>query len=175
VTRLWTLAMRPATERDIDAIAQMETACFTDPWSRSAFASLLGHRHVLFLVADWYTEGPEPDGMSAPHAELAGYVVAWLAADEAEVANLAVAPARRGQRIGAHLLDAALGELMVRGAAAVYLEVRESNTAARRLYASRGFHEVGRRKKYYRRPQEDALVLRRDLVAAQHVPVVRSG
>ena len=53
--------MRPATERDIDTIAQMETACFTDPWSRSAFSSLLGHRHVLFLVADWYTAGPEPD------------------------------------------------------------------------------------------------------------------
>jgi ribosomal-protein-alanine N-acetyltransferase len=175
VTRLWTLAMRPATERDIDTIARMETACFTDPWSRSAFASLLGHRHVLFLVADWYTASPESGELSAPHAELAGYVVAWLAADEAEIANLAVAPARRGQRIGAHLLDAALGELMVRGAAAVYLEVRESNAAARRLYASRGFHEVGRRKKYYRRPPEDALVLRRDLVAAQHAPIVRSG
>ena len=176
MTRAWTLAMRPATAEDIDAVARMEAACFTDPWSRSAFASLLGHRHVLFLVADWFTGGGVGhDDLSAPHAELAGYVVAWLAADEAEIANLAVSPARRGQRIGAHLLDAALGELMVRGAAAVYLEVRESNAAARRLYASRGFHEVGRRKKYYRRPQEDALVLRRDLVAAQHVPIVRSG
>jgi ribosomal-protein-alanine N-acetyltransferase len=174
--------MRPATERDVDAVARMETACFTDPWSRSSFASLLGHRHVLFLVADWFTGGgAEHDELSAPNAELAGYVVAWLAADEAEIANLAVAPARRGQRIGAHLLDAALGELMVRGAATVYLEVRESNAAARRLYASRGFREVGRRKKYYRRPQEDALVLRRDLVgaeqraAAHDTPGVRSG
>jgi len=177
VTPLGTLALRPGTERDVDAVARMETVCFTDPWSRAAFASLLGHRHVLFLVADWISAPPHHE-LSVSHAELAGYVVAWLAADEAEIANLAVAPSLRGGRVGARLLDAALAELMVRGAGTVYLEVRESNAAARRLYASRGFEEVGRRRKYYRRPQEDALVLRRDLVAAQHVtnvPISRSG
>jgi len=161
MTAYGTLALRPGTERDVDAVARMETLCFTDPWSRSAFASLLGHRHVLFLVADW-TTAPPHDERCASRAELAGYVVAWLAADEAEIANLAVAPTLRGLRVGARLLDATLAELMVRGAATVYLEVRESNAAARRLYASRAFEEVGRRRKYYRRPQEDALVLRRD-------------
>jgi len=44
----------------------------------------------------------------------------------------------------------------------VYLEVRESNAPARALYAAHGFKEVGRRKQYYRRPVEDAIVLRRD-------------
>ena len=178
---LGTLTVRPAVDQDVEAVSRMELVSFTDPWSRSSFASLLGHRHVLFLVADWRAGPPHHEAWGTS-PEVGGYVVAWLAADEAEIANLAVTPTLRGLRIGARLLDTALAELMARGASAVYLEVRESNAAARRLYASRGFAEVGRRRKYYRRPQEDALVLRRDLVAraphgpsVQDSPVVRSG
>src|SRR5436309_1957910 len=80
---------------------------------------------------------PEPIYGDAPdvRTELAGYVVAWLAADEAEIANLAVAPSLRGLGVGAALLDASLREVARRGASAVYLEVRESNVAARGLYA----------------------------------------
>jgi ribosomal-protein-alanine N-acetyltransferase len=87
--------------------------------------------------------------------------VAWFVTDEGEIANLAVDPARWGGGVGKILLDAALAEGARRGAESVYLEVRESNARARRLYASRGFEEVGRRKGYYRRPAEDAIVLRR--------------
>jgi ribosomal-protein-alanine N-acetyltransferase len=68
----------------------------------------------------------------------------------------------RGQGVGGRLLDATIGELERRGATSTFLEVRESNAAARALYASRGFDSVGRRRNYYRRPVEDALVLRRD-------------
>jgi ribosomal-protein-alanine N-acetyltransferase len=154
--------MRTATERDLDMVSLIEQLSFTDPWSRSAFASLLGHRHVLFRVAEWATV-PRGEDAGTP-VEVAGYVVAWLAADEAEIANLAVAPTLRGRGIGGWLLDAVLTEAALGGAVAVYLEVRESNAAARQLYASRGFMEVGRRRNYYRRPHEDALVLRRDLL-----------
>jgi ribosomal-protein-alanine N-acetyltransferase len=87
--------------------------------------------------------------------------VAWFAADEGEIANLAVREPTRRRGIGAALLDAALAEGTRRGAANMYLEVRESNEAARRLYASRGFEEIGRRRRYYRHPVEDAIVLRR--------------
>jgi ribosomal-protein-alanine N-acetyltransferase len=59
-----------------------------------------------------------------------------------------------------------LAEAMESGVRALYLEVRDSNSAARALYASRGFDMVGRRRGYYQRPQEDALVLRRDLAPA---------
>ena len=92
---------------------------------------------------------------------IAGYVVAWFAADEGEIANLAVREPTRRRGIGAALLDAALVEAGRRGAVNMYLEVRESNEAARALYASRGFEEVGRRRGYYHRPVEDAVVLRR--------------
>src|SRR5207253_2646093 len=97
------------------------------------------------------------EGAGAPPL---GYVVAWFAADEGEIANLAVDPPARGRGLGAALLDAALAEASGRGVTAVYLEVRESNATARRLYASRGFVEVGRRRGYYRKPPEDAIVLR---------------
>jgi len=83
--------------------------------------------------------------------------------DEGEIANIAVAPDEWGAGIGRALLDAALDEADRRRATAVYLEVRDSNERARHLYRSRGFEEVGRRRGYYRRPVEDAIVLRRAL------------
>jgi ribosomal-protein-alanine N-acetyltransferase len=172
--------LRAASERDLDDVARIEALSFSDPWSRSAFASLIRHGNVVFLLADASTALVNHD-LPGARTELAGYIVAWHAADEAEIANLAVAPTLRGHGIGARLLDAALREVAGRGVTAVFLEVRESNAAARRLYATRGFVEVGRRRNYYRRPPEDALVLRRDLVdgAASEresdAPAVRSS
>ena len=151
------LRLRHADRHDVDAVAAIEAISFSDPWSRASFASLVGNPQVLFAVAD---AAPPSDAPA-----VVGYVVAWFAADEAEIANLAAAPSVRGRGVGAALLDAALAEATHRGATAVYLEVRESNAAARALYASRDFAEVGRRRNYYRRPLEDALVLRRDLPA----------
>ena len=87
-------------------------------------------------------------------------MVAWFAADEGEVANLAVTPRLRQRGFGLALLDSVLAEAAERGTTSLFLEVRESNAAARKLYASRNFEEVGRRKRYYRSPEEDALILR---------------
>jgi ribosomal-protein-alanine N-acetyltransferase len=91
-----------------------------------------------------------------------GYIVALDAADEGEILNLAVAPGGRRRGLGRALVDAMLDTLADRGVRHVYLEVRESNAPARALYAALGFAEAGRRKAYYRRPVEDAIVLRRD-------------
>ena len=93
---------------------------------------------------------------------MAGYVVALDAADEGEILNLAVAPAGRRHGLGRALVQDILDTLAERGVRHVFLEVRESNAPARALYAAHGFKEVGRRKQYYRRPVEDAIVLRRD-------------
>ena len=134
---------------DLPRIAELERGCFGDPWSRESFRQLLGTPTVYFRCLR--------EDVGAPAL---GYVVAWFVADEGEIANLAVDPEQRRRGIGASLLDAALAEAGRRGAVAVYLEVRESNEGARRLYASRGFVEVGRRTRYYRKPVEDAVVLR---------------
>ncbi|MBI3789827.1 MAG: ribosomal protein S18-alanine N-acetyltransferase [Gemmatimonadetes bacterium] len=142
------MAIRVATPADLDAVLAIEQASFSDPWTRGSFRSLLGGPHVYFPVL-------EVEGV------LAGYAIALFAADEGELANLAVAPAWRGRGLGERLLDDVLAVGGVRGVRTTWLEVRESNAAARRLYARHGFVETGRRRRYYDDPVEDALVLRR--------------
>lgn len=145
--------IRPAVASDIHRVAEIEAESFSDPWSLASFRSLVSAGLVWFRVAADDATG-----------EVVGYILVWFAADEAELANIAVAPAMRGQRVGAALLDEALRAARARGTVHMYLEVRDSNARARELYASRGFEEVGRRRGYYRRPVEDALILRRTLV-----------
>jgi ribosomal-protein-alanine N-acetyltransferase len=145
------LSIRLATVADVPAILEIERAVFTDPWSPRSFRDALSNPSVFCACA-------RSDGGS-----LAGYVVAWFVADEGEIANLAVAPDAWGSGIGRALLDASLREAAARKLNAVYLEVRDSNARARHLYGSRGFVEIGRRRSYYRRPVEDAIVLRRSM------------
>lgn len=89
-----------------------------------------------------------------------GYFLAREILGTAEVLNLAVVPERRGRGLGGALLDAGLTAVRARGGSEVFLEVRASNAVAQGLYARRGFQMEGRRRGYYRRPDEDALVLR---------------
>ena len=89
-----------------------------------------------------------------------GYLVARQMADEGEILNVGVEPARRRHGVGSVLVSAGLDRLRALGARQVFLEVRESNVAARALYGRFGFVEVSRRAKYYRRPVEDAILLR---------------
>ena len=144
------VVLRAARHADIDAVLAIEHASFGDPWNRGAFADLVGDPRVAFLIAD---------GGGA----VLGYVVAWFVLDEGEIGNLAVARDARRRGIGARLLDGAIAAVRASDVDTLYLEVRDSNAAARALYASRGFVEVGRRRDYYRKPREDALVLRLDL------------
>lgn len=150
------VTLRPAEAEDLDAVVAIERLSFTDPpWSRASFTALVDSPRAFFTVAC-----AVPTGTGAT---VVGYVVAWLVADEAEVANLAVAPEWRGRGVGAALLDAALNEARKGGAHVAHLEVRDSNVAARALYGSRGFMPVGRRRRYYQAPVEDAVLLRCDL------------
>ena len=91
-----------------------------------------------------------------------GLVLARVAADEAEVLSLAVAPGLRGRGLGRALLERAMATAAGRGGRAMFLEVAAGNAAALRLYGAAGFAEVGRRAGYYR-GGADALVLRRGL------------
>jgi ribosomal-protein-alanine N-acetyltransferase len=141
---------------DIRAIADIERESFSDPWSERSFHDILSHAGIYFLCAR------SRDERSADSAsELVGYVVAWFAAGEGEIANLAVTSEARRMGIGSALLDATLDAARAAGVTDIYLEVRTSNVRARQLYDSRGFVEVGRRQSYYRRPVEDAVILRR--------------
>ena len=98
--------------------------------------------------------------MAEAQGKIAGYVVALDAADEGEILNLAVAEVGRRRGLGRALVEAIVEALTERGVRQVYLEVRQSNAPARALYETFGFREVGCRKAYYRRPVEDAIILR---------------
>jgi ribosomal-protein-alanine N-acetyltransferase len=139
--------IRPANFADSAALADIERRCFSDPWPLDGFREVFSMPGTVALVS---TERDEP----------IAYFLAREILGTAEVLNLAVVPEHRGRGLGGLLLDAGLDAVKARGGSEVFLEVRASNTVAQALYAGRGFRMEGRRRGYYRRPDEDALVLR---------------
>src|SRR6266404_6685446 len=145
----WTFTeMRP---QDLRQVLAIERSSFDNPWSSALFLQELRIPFSRILVVR------PPGGADEP---VVGYLCRWFVADEIHVLNIAVHPAHRGRGIGAILLGEALREARAGHAEAVTLEVRRSNEAARRLYASFEFEEVGVRRNYYGRG-EDALIMRR--------------
>ena len=142
-----TLRVRDITRADLPAVLAIERASFSMPWRESTFENLL-HR-------------ADTDSIAAVEEErLIGYAICWTIVDQAELGNVAVAPGGRGRGVGHTLVDAALRRARKRGAGECFLEVRESNQAAQALYAKCGFEPVGKRRRYYSNPTEDALVMR---------------
>jgi len=137
-----------ATPEHLPAIAALERASFSQPWSVESLAGMFANPNAYILAA-----------MDA--AVLAGYLFTLEIAGESCVTNLAVEPTYRERGIGAALLCAALSGAQERGCECVTLEVREGNRAAVRLYEKHGFQTVGRRKAYYHAPVEDALLMTR--------------
>lgn len=142
--------VRFARQEDFPVLAALEKRCFSDPWSRDAFARFAEADGVI-LVAE---EG----------GETAGYITLLSAADEGEIANLATAPSARRRGVAGCLLRAGEEEMKKRGVRTLYLEVRVSNEGAVALYEKNGFAPAGRRKGFYRFPTEDALIYRKELL-----------
>lgn len=141
------VSFRPLTRADLPRVLEIETASFAVPWSRSTFEGLLARRDSDLIAA-------------VRRGHLAGYAVVWTIMDQSELGNVAVAPRERGRGIGRRLVEVALERARARGAAECFLEVRESNRGAIRLYESFGFEVLDRRRRYYTRPVEDAFVMR---------------
>lgn len=139
---------------DLETLAAIHRACFADGWSVRAFGELL--------------DTPGTFALTSEH----GFILARVAAGEAEILSLGVIPsARRSGQARALVADAAV-KAHQQGATAMFLEVGFRNEAARGLYDKLGFREVGLRKGYYRLPgqaPEDALTLRAEL------PLTRLG
>ncbi len=147
-TAEWLLApeVRPMRTEDLDSVMEIERASFSTPWSETSFRNLLSREDADLWVAI-------VDGA------LRAYAVVWYVDREAELGNLAVARRWRRRGLGRWLLDWALNAARTRGTGQIFLEVRESNRAAQRLYEERGFRRVGVRRRYYRAPAEDAWVM----------------
>jgi ribosomal-protein-alanine N-acetyltransferase len=147
------MSARRLEARDADAAARVHAAAFDAPWSAVEFADLLADPAVAGVCCDGETE-------------LDGFILLRVAADEAEILTLAVAPDRRRRGTGVDLIEAAAATARERGAVRLFLEVGADNDPALRLYGRTGFVEVGRRKAYYHRPgggRADAVVMKRSL------------
>jgi ribosomal-protein-alanine N-acetyltransferase len=137
----------PMTAEHVPAVAALEAACFSDPWSERSIAGELDNPLARWLVA-------VEDGT------VLGYVGSQTVLDEADVMNVAVSPDARRRGVARALMIALLDALRETGVKSLTLEVRASNDPAIALYDTLGFTQVGLRPRYYRHPVEDALILR---------------
>ena len=145
--------IEPARLRDAARLAQLHGASFHRGWGEAEFEGMLTEHNTLVHRL-------------RIGRKIIGFAVSRMAADEAEILSIAVAPDHRGRGLSRELLLTHLGHLAGRGIATVFLEVEENNQPARRLYQRAGFGIAGRRERYYRQPsgeQLNALLMRRDL------------
>lgn len=140
------LTVRQMEEADLGSVARIETSIFSKPWSEEGFRDSLKLPNTVYLVA-------EQDG------SIAGYIGMLCVLDEGEITNVAVAEGFRRQGIGERLLSSLLQAGRKEGVDSFTLEVRESNSSARRLYRKLGFQEEGIRRNFYEKPTEDAILM----------------
>jgi ribosomal-protein-alanine N-acetyltransferase len=142
-----TVQIQPMRRRHIRAVLRIEQQVYPRPWSSSLFLSELALRSTrAYFIA-------------RIGRELVGYAGLMMTLDEGHVTTIAVEPRRHRGKIGTRLLLVLAREAIARGATALTLEVRMSNTAAQDLYRRFGFGPVGVRKNYYQEVNEDALVM----------------
>ena len=133
-------------ETHVAAVAELEKANFSEPWSENSVRGELTNPLSLWLVA-------VEDGT------VCGYVGSQTVLGESDMMNIAVEENYRRQGIAKRLVEELIRNL---NASMLTLEVRASNAPAITLYERLGFTEVGRRRNYYRKPKEDALILRKE-------------
>lgn len=143
-----TVNLRDMIGADVPTVVDIERASYTMPWSEATFRGLLRRRDAEMVSAE-------------ADVGVIGYAAFWCVVDQGELGNVAVAANWRGSGIGARLVEEIINRASRRGVREIFLEVRPSNTVARNLYEQLGFRAVGRRRRYYQAPVEDALVLRR--------------
>ena len=155
------LEWRAMTLPDVEAVHALEASAYAHPWSRANFADALRSGYVCLCLCD-------------AGGELRGHLVVMRGVGEMHLLNITVAPGDQGQGWGAAMLADLVAWSKAEGAEALWLEVRESNTRARRLYSRCGFETVGLRKDYYpaARQREHAVVMR---LALPQPPSAQSG
>ena len=129
----------------INGVAEIERVCFSNPWDEAALeAELKNDCAHLYVAVD--------------SGKVIGYAVVYCVCGEADIARVAVLDAYRRKGIATQLL---LKGFEDNEAECVFLDVRESNTAAIKLYRSLGFEETGIRRNYYSDPTENAILMKR--------------
>jgi ribosomal-protein-alanine N-acetyltransferase len=139
------------TPEDLDEVIRIEQTT-ESPWSAKLFAS------EFELTNGWRFVFQDEAA-----AKIVGFIIGTITIDEAEIRKIAVAPEFRQRKIASFLLGESLAFLKEQKAASCFLELRKSNRAAFGLYEKHGFKKAGERKKYYKNPVEDALIMHKNI------------
>jgi [ribosomal protein S18]-alanine N-acetyltransferase len=142
------LGIAEMTEEDLDEVVAIERVSFTSPWPHRLFKETIATPFSVNFVARKRVDN-----------RMVGYANFYLITDEVQVLNIATAPTFRNKGYGTSLLAYAIERLTERGVRDFYLEVREGNKKAMGIYDKFGFKKIGKRKKYYTEPNEDAIVM----------------
>jgi ribosomal-protein-alanine N-acetyltransferase len=151
------LVIRKMTLDDVPAVLDLDQRSFSLPWPERSFRFELTDNPASRC---WVAE---LDG------KVVGMIVVWLIVEEAHVATIATHPDFRRKGIAKRLLSHALQKLMEQGARSSFLEVRESNLAAQAMYRKFGYEETGRRRRYYKDNDEDAILMNLDSLSAERL------
>lgn len=139
----------PMDASHLDSIAAIEKTCFSMPWSRSMLEEELHNDCAAYLAAE------------NEQGKVLGYAGLQVIAGEGYINNVAVLPGFRRCHVASQLLEVFLRFAQAHQLAFLTLEVRAGNDAAIALYQKYGFVEVGRRRNYYEKPKEDAIIMTR--------------
>ena len=151
------LVIRKMTLEDVPSVIELDQKSFSLPWPERSFRfELTANPASRCWVA-------ELDG------KLVGMIVIWLVIDEAHVATIATHPDFRRKGIGTKLLSHALRQMIEEGARSSFLEVREHNVGAQEMYRKFGYEVSGRRPRYYRDNNEDAILMNLDSLKAERL------
>lgn len=152
------MRVRPMQESDLERIMEIEHASFSSPWSSHAFQSeLKENEYARYFCLE--LEG-----------QVIGYMGLWFILEEGHITNVAIAPDYRGNRRGEVLMQSVIQTMVKEGMERMTLEVRASNSPAKRLYERLGFVTAGVRKGYYSDNREDALIMWLELEEKQLGP-----
>ena len=153
-TTMSTVTIREMCHGDVPLITEIEKASYTMPWSETSFLSEVYSRHSMTRVAEL-------------NGRIVAYVCVKQVADEGVLMNLTVHPDYRRQGLANMIFSNAMDDLRRNSCRFLFLEVRISNIAAKKLYEKMEFKVIGTRKDYYLRPTEDALVMMLELSSHQ--------
>jgi [ribosomal protein S18]-alanine N-acetyltransferase len=156
--------IRTATVADIPSLMSLERQCATaGHWTEDQYRQVFQPDSPARLLLLAEASPSSASNLKFRGTGVLGFLVAHHLAPEWELENVVVAPAVRRHGLGKLLLEALLAAALENNSIAIFLEVRESNIAARTLYEISGFERTGRRKAYYTDPPEDAILYRRTL------------
>lgn len=147
------LVIRNTIEADLEAIASLECQTFSDAWTVKSIQDTFQQSQAFMVTA-------ELDG------KVAGYCIVYFVLDEGEIARIAVDNSYRRQGVGRRVLEQVEKMCQEKGIIRLMLDVREGNDSARQFYQSLGFEEDGIRKNFYSLPEENAILMSKNVISS---------